>query len=422
MDKKSTSDLISFIGMALFLGAGIWNFVEYALLAEAVSFCAALLASLIFCLAAVVAWRCRLPLLWIPVAVGSGVLFFCSNLFEALYNPPYFLFWIVSVIVAVASLVVFLKERTKPRVSPLPLSCLILSLVVFFGNWAGNALVASNRQEIRREIWAVPDFFDEAECERPGTLEEIFYTTKAYATDSREVQKRAFIYLPFGYDEEKSYDILYLLHGTGDREDYWLKRFSYNKVMLDNLIDRKIIKPVIVVTPTWYVENDCADELDKLTYSFQKELRNDLMPFVESHYATYAKGTTPSDFEESRDHRAFAGLSRGSVTTFHSAFNGSLDYFSYFGCYSGCRTSEAEFANGFSSEENQKHAVNYFYNTSGSFDFMLKEHLKTYRALVKREDRLVEGENCSFDVFPMCYHSMTSWHIALYNTLIKFYG
>ncbi|MBO4990140.1 MAG: hypothetical protein J6D37_07400 [Clostridia bacterium] len=425
MGKKSLGDFISLVGSVLLIGLGIWNVLDYFFLGETFSFVAALSMSLLFCFAALTAWHCRLPLLWIPIAVGSAVLFFCSNLFEVLSNLPYLFFWIVSTIVALASLVVFFKERTKPKISPLPLGCFLLVFVNFFGFWGLTSFFSSKSEFLWKEmseLWAVPDRFDKAACKNKGTLEEIFYTTKAYATDSREVQKRAFIYLPFGYDEEKSYDILYLLHGTGDREDYWLKRFSYNKVMLDNLIDRKIIKPVIVVTPTWYVENDCADELDKLTYSFQKELRNDLMPFVESHYATYAKGTTPSDFEESRDHRAFAGLSRGSVTTFHSAFNGSLDYFSYFGCYSGCRTSEAEFANGFSSEENQKYAVNYFYNTSGSFDFMLKEHLKTYRALVKREDRLVEGENCSFDVFPMCYHSMTSWHIALYNTLIKFYG
>ena len=45
---------------------------------------------------------------------------------------------------------------------------------------------------------------------------------------------------------------------------------------------------MIVVTPTFYVEDDCADDLDQLTYSFAKELRNDLMPEIESVYSTYA--------------------------------------------------------------------------------------------------------------------------------------
>ena len=74
------------------------------------------------------------------------------------------------------------------------------------------------------------------------------------------------------------------------------------------------IDPLIVVTPTFYVEDDCADDLDQLTYSFAKELRNDLMPEIESSYSTYAKSADDKGFSKSRDHRAFAGLSRGAVT------------------------------------------------------------------------------------------------------------
>ncbi|WP_210387855.1 hypothetical protein [Alloscardovia sp. HMSC034E08] len=82
------------------------------------------------------------------------------------------------------------------------------------------------------------------------------------------------------------------------------------------------------MTPTFYVDKDKLNHLDDLTYSFKNELRNDLMPYVESHFATYSKGTSAQDFTKSRDHRAFAGLSRGAVTTLHSVFLGSLDYFS----------------------------------------------------------------------------------------------
>ncbi|MFR5152743.1 MAG: alpha/beta hydrolase [Ruminococcus sp.] len=153
------------------------------------------------------------------------------------------------------------------------------------------------------------------------------YDTKAYATDERDVKKTAYVYLPYGYSEEKEYNILYLMHGTGDDEKYWLKTNPYNKTMLDNMIADGDIEPLIVVTPTFYVEDDCADDLDQLTYSFAKELRNDLMPEIESVYSTYAKSADDEGFAESRDHRAFAGLSRGAVTMYHSALCQSLDYF-----------------------------------------------------------------------------------------------
>ena len=73
------------------------------------------------------------------------------------------------------------------------------------------------------------------------------------------------------------------MHGTGDDEKYWLKTNPYNKTMLDNMIADGDIEPLIVVTPTFYVEDDCADDLDQLTYSFAKELRNDLMPEIILH-------------------------------------------------------------------------------------------------------------------------------------------
>ena len=85
-------------------------------------------------------------------------------------------------------------------------------------------------------LWAVPAKFDTGEIPEAGTLEELVYETKAYATDGRSVTKRALVYLPYGYDPDKNYNILYLMHGTGDDENYWLQTHVYNKTMLDNMI------------------------------------------------------------------------------------------------------------------------------------------------------------------------------------------
>ena len=69
--------------------------------------------------------------------------------------------------------------------------------------------------QARDELWAVPAQYDETEPKQAGTVEEVVYNTKAYATDEREVKKTAYVYLPYGYDSEKEYNILYLMHGTG---------------------------------------------------------------------------------------------------------------------------------------------------------------------------------------------------------------
>ena len=206
---------------------------------------------------------------------------------------------------------------------------------------------------------------------------------------------------------------------TGDDEEYWLKTNPYNKDMLDNLIYYGEIEPMIVVTPTWYVEDDCKGNLDPLTYSFKDELRNDLMPAVEGEYSTYAQSCDDAGFAASRSHRAFAGLSRGAVTTLHSVLNGCLDWFSRFGTFSGSRTPVEYFEEYACSEEQKGLSIDYWYLASGTFDFALSSQAEDYKAVLSIDSRLKEGENTSFDVFPMRYHSMGNWHLALYNFLIK---
>ena len=182
------------------------------------------------------------------------------------------------------------KKIPMGRVAVLPLAAAVLILAGFLGFWKVRYDAGHEAQgQARDELWAVPAKYDEEEPKQAGTVEEIVYDTKAYATDERIVKKTAYVYLPYGYSKDKQYNILYLMHGTGDDEKYWLKTNPYNKTMLDNMIADGDIEPLIVVTPTFYVEDDCADDLDQLTYSFAKELRNDLMPEIESSYSTYAK-------------------------------------------------------------------------------------------------------------------------------------
>lgn len=416
-------DVISLFGVLVFAVFGIWNVCDYIVLGEIIPLIANASVSLLFFLAAAFVCYARGGLLWLIIGGGSTVLFFCSNNVEGAYsNLPYAVQTAFAFLIGGAVTFLQAKERVKLRPFRLaPLCALLLVSLTLFGVGAGNVLsVRLKTGGATNELWAVPAKYDGRDCPESGRVERFDYQTKAYATDLRPVKKSAYVYLPYGYDESKSYDILYLLHGTGEREDYWLVGNGYNKIMLDNMIYYGDAKPLIVVTPTWYVEGDCADELDLLTYSFKDELRGDLMPAVEGKYATYAPDTTPTGFALSRDHRAFAGLSRGAVTTFHSVFNGSLDYFSWFGCYSACCTSAEEFSAGSRSEAFKDLPIHYLYNASGSFDFMLKEHVESMRKLLDADVRLTE-ENTSFDIFPIGYHSMDSWHIALYNSLQKFF-
>ncbi len=422
--KYSKCDLFAFSAFILSLLMSVIDVIRYAALGEITTFTVMLAVNLCLCLIVLLGFTLRLS----GLGAAVGIIYFiigCNTNYAGmpLFNFTFFVQAAVLFAGGVAALVFQIKDKLKPRLFRIPVIAATAAVLLFCVIFGGvNISNANGRDYCGREIWAVPDIFDKADCPEKGTLSAIEYKTKAYATDNREVTKKAWVYLPYGYTEENEYDILYLMHGTGDDEEYWLKTYGYNKTMVDNMIHRKIIKPLIIVTPSFYTENDCADNLDELTYSFKDELRNDLMPLIESTYSTYAADTTDEGFINSRNHRAFAGLSRGAVTTLHSALCGSLDYFSYFGVFSGSRTDIDYYGKTAMSDEFKVLPINYLYVSSGSFDFPLSGQIKEYREFLKADSRLKQNVNTCFDVFPLCKHAISCWHLALYNFLPYFVG
>lgn len=204
--------------------------------------------------------------------------------------------------------------------------------------------VMKEYSETNDEIKEIPkNYYNKAK--EQGTLEEFYYDTyesKTYNEKSKKITKRAIVYTPFGYDENKEYDIFYLMHGGWSNETTSLGTPSNPgafKNVIDNAIENGEIKPIIIVCPTYNNESpdDSADytlAYYTLTVNYHNELSNDLIPAVENKYSTYAKGNTHKDIIASRDHRAFGGFSMGSVTTWHTFVN-NLDSFRYFITSSG---------------------------------------------------------------------------------------
>lgn len=417
-------DLLNAAVMAVVLVVGTADIVRYIMLGEPVSLVTICVIEILFAALSYTVWKTGASWLFLPAAVGGFVLFFNMTHFETtMFNSGLLVQAIASAVGGIFGTAGQIRKKYPLRRPSWPAVIAgVLTAVLALGAWCGNTLSAKGVENVaRRSVWAVPEQYDAQECDQPGTVEELTYQTKAYATDGRDVEKKALVYLPYGYDESQSYNILYLMHGTGDDEEYWLRTHPQNKTMVDQMIARGDIDPLIIVTPTFYVEDDCMDDLDQLTYSFREELRNDLMPKVESRYSTYAETCDEQGFTASRDHRAFAGLSRGAVTTYHSALCGSLDYFSWFGTFSGSRTTADYFAETLQSEAFADYPIHYLYVSSGNFDFALPGQIQDYKALLETEPRLVEGVNTSFDVYPMRYHSIGSWHLALYNYLQKIF-
>ena len=88
--------------------------------------------------------------------------------------------------------------------------------------------------------------------------------------------------------------MVYLLHGIGGDEKEWLNG-GHPQVILDNLYAENKIEPMIVVLPNGRAMKDdraggniMAPEKVQAFATFEKDLLNDLIPFIEKKYPVIA--------------------------------------------------------------------------------------------------------------------------------------
>ena len=268
------------------------------------------------------------------------------------------------------------------------------------------------------------------ETKQKGTVELFEYDSQTYDADERKLRKKAWVYLPYGYDESKKYDILYLLHGGGFTQDWWLKLFPDTVTILDNMIEKKLCSPCIIVTPTFY-----HDEEDKNTHdesrceNFKYEIRNDLVPAIESKYAGYScKDVSEENLINTRNHRAFAGLSLGSMTTYRAAFYNNFDLFAWYGPFSGCcgpfgnHEEEVDRICKTLSEGKEKgFDLKFMFCGNGDKDIAFEEHKDIMEKAVDKSEYLIPGTNYDFYIIPGGVHDMKAWQLHLYHALQIFF-
>lgn len=157
-----------------------------------------------------------------------------------------------------------------------------------------------------------------------GQIDTITYKSKTVGTS-----RKALVYTPPGFSMDKKYPVLYLLHGIGGDEKEWYNNGKPH-VILDNLYAKNKLEPMIVVLPNGRaMKNDRAEgnifdkEKVEAFSTFEKDLINDLIPFVEKKYPV----------KKDREHRAIAGLSMGGGQSLNFGL-GNLDKFAWVGGFS----------------------------------------------------------------------------------------
>lgn len=183
-------------------------------------------------------------------------------------------------------------------------------------------LHATSANDIYPDAYATSAGFDTRKPDVAyGVMEQISY----YSSVSED-ERKANVILPPGYDKNKKYPVLYLLHGIGGNEYEWLGG-NPNEV-INNLVATGKAKEMIVVIPNIRVRHKSVTtppeffsvehfkEFDK----FLPELRDNLMPYIEKHYAVLP----------GRKNRAVAGLSMGGRSALHVGIN-LVNHFAYIG-------------------------------------------------------------------------------------------
>jgi enterochelin esterase-like enzyme len=185
-----------------------------------------------------------------------------------------------------------------------------------------SCLLSSYAQDIIKQA---PPGFDSLRTDiAHGKIDSIYYYSNTVGT-----KRKALIYTPPGYSKNQKYPVLYLLHGIGGDEHEWLNG-GHPQVILDNLYAENKIVPMIVVLPNGRAMKDdrpvgnIFDSIKVQAFAnFEKDLLNDLIPYIEKKFTVY----------KDAEHRAIAGLSMGGGQSLNFGL-GNLDKFAWIGSFS----------------------------------------------------------------------------------------
>ena len=148
-------------------------------------------------------------------------------------------------------------------------------------------------------------------------------TRHIYHSDVTKGEREMYVYTPPNYDASKQYPVLYLVGGSGELASSWSTDGRVN-FMMDNLLAEGKAVPMIIAMPNNQLLHRRHPQHVQLTFDlFEKELREQVIPFVESHYSV----------KQDRRARALSGLSMGGRHTQIVGFR-NLDLFASFGVLS----------------------------------------------------------------------------------------
>ncbi|MBQ0004304.1 MAG: hypothetical protein KBS68_00385 [Clostridiales bacterium] len=290
-------------------------------------------------------------------------------------------------------------------------------LILYLGALAYMNTIVIEEQHISQ----MPDSFYGKAYEQ-GHLEVVEYDT---TINGKSVTKNATVYLPYGYKGgADKYDVLYLMHGRGGSYRTWLGKPGSErpfKNILDNMIENRVIRPIIVVAPE--LSYDYGED-DDIMDGTAGEIAEDLIPLIDRRYRTYGD----------RNHRGMAGFSMGGSLTWHM-LKDHTDCFYYYLPMSMALYYDS---NGYSKTKSIRSAASIIhgirksgynasdfkvYTATGENDhkalaaYMQVEDLIHHKSLFRYADDDFSEGNIMFKVWPVKWHRYTESFPYLYDGL-----
>lgn len=120
--------------------------------------------------------------------------------------------------------------------------------------------------------------------------------------------KQCVVLLPAGFDESRTYPVMYVLHGFNGGPEDLLNKNSYLVIAYGNMLAEGSAVPMMIVAVDMYT-GPAAERYDKYNADLKEcynkvieDIKTDLMPFIEATYPVSA----------SREDTAVAGISEGA--------------------------------------------------------------------------------------------------------------
>lgn len=205
-----------------------------------------------------------------------------------------------------------------------------------------------------------------------------YYSTVTSST------KHAYLTLPYNYDSNKKYPVLYLLHGLMQTHKSWVQSCKAD-IILSNLVYSGSAKEMIIVSANSLCTNnesnpslaDAAIIYDKT----KEDLISSLIPYIESNYSV----------EANKENRAIAGYSMGGREALLTAFT-YQEYFDYIGAFSSASmymniiSNSGEKAMDDFIVDKTKGGFKKILLTKGKSDFMTNDNTDTYDKMMTKNN------------------------------------